>query len=106
MRNSSRSVHSYRSFADFYPFYLSQHQTPICRQLHFAGSGLVLSLLTIAIFTQACWLCWFIPFVGYGFAWVGHWVFEKNRPATFQYPFYSLMADWVMFAQMTRRIFK
>jgi len=41
-----------------------------------------------------------VPLVGYGFAWVGHFVFEKNRPATFQYPFYSLAADWVMFKDM------
>ncbi|SIQ55034.1 hypothetical protein SAMN05421840_10286 [Shewanella morhuae] len=100
MHNSNRSVRLYRSFTDFYPFYLSQHQNPICRQLHFAGSGIVLLLVTITIFTQTWWLCWFVPLVGYGFAWIGHFVFERNRPATFQYPFYSLMADWVMFAQM------
>ena len=41
-----------------------------------------------------------IPLLGYGCAWIGHFVFEKNRPATWQYPFYSLMGDWVMFAQM------
>ncbi|GIU07460.1 membrane protein [Shewanella morhuae] len=100
MHNSNRSVRLYRSFTDFYPFYLSQHQNPICRQLHFAGSGIVLLLVAITIFTQTWWLCWFVPLVGYGFAWIGHFVFERNRPATFQYPFYSLMADWVMFAQM------
>ena len=102
----NKMTNSYKRFADFYPFYLSQHQHPTCRKLHFVGSCLVLLLIGIALVSQAWWLCWFIPIVGYGFAWVGHFVFEKNRPATFQYPFYSLMADWVMFAQMIRRFFK
>lgn len=96
----------YTCFADFYPFYLSQHQDKTCRRLHFIGSGLVLLLLGGAIVTNSWWLLWFIPVVGYGFAWVGHFIFEQNRPATFQYPLYSLMGDWVMFAQMIRNSLK
>lgn len=96
----------YKCFADFYPFYLSQHQDKTCRWLHFIGSSLVLLLLVGAIVTHDGWLLWFIPIVGYGFAWVGHFIFEKNRPATFQYPLYSLMGDWVMFAQMLRNLLK
>ncbi|MGL4899660.1 MAG: Mpo1-like protein, partial [Shewanella sp.] len=72
----------YRSFGEFYPFYLSQHQHPVCRQLHFIGSSLVLLLLGVALVTQTVWLMWLIPIVGYGFAWVGHFVFERNQPAT------------------------
>lgn len=92
----------YRSFGEFYPFYLSQHQHPVCRQLHFIGSSLVLLLLGVALVTQTVWLMWLIPIVGYGFAWVGHFVFERNQPATFQYPLYSLMGDGLLFAQMLK----
>ncbi len=90
----------YRSFAEFYPFYLSQHQDLSCRRLHFIGSFIVLLLFVAALVFANGWLLLFIPLVGYGFAWVGHFVFEHNRPATFQYPLYSLMGDWVMFAQI------
>lgn len=90
----------YRSFAEFYPFYLSQHQDLSCRRLHFIGSFLVLLLFVAALVFANGSLLLFIPLVGYGFAWVGHFVFEHNRPATFQYPLYSLMGDWVMFAQI------
>ncbi|MGL4517225.1 MAG: Mpo1-like protein [Shewanella sp.] len=92
----------YRSFGEFYPFYLSQHQHPVCRQLHFIGSSFVLLLLGVVLVTQTVWLMWLIPIVGYGFAWVGHFVFERNQPATFQYPLYSLMGDWLLFAQMLK----
>ena len=86
----------FSSFAEFYPYYLQEHSNAICRRLHYVGSSLVLGIIAYSVLTQQ-WL-WLlaIPLVGYGFAWVGHFVFEKNRPATFDYPFYSLMADWVM----------
>ncbi|MFV0594212.1 Mpo1-like protein [Shewanella sp.] len=90
----------YRTFTEFYPFYLSQHQNLSCRRLHFIGSILVLLLLGAALLTANGWLLLLIPLVGYGFAWVGHFVFEHNRPATFKYPLYSLMGDWMMFAQI------
>ncbi|WP_028241018.1 Mpo1-like protein [Stutzerimonas azotifigens] len=92
-------------FADFYPFYLEEHRNQTCRRLHFIGSLLVLALLAYALWSgQWLWLL-ALPVVGYGFAWVGHFVFEKNRPATFQYPLYSLMGDWVMFRDiLTGRI--
>lgn len=86
----------YSSFAEFYPYYLQEHSNATCRRLHYVGSLLVLSILAYALLTQQ-WL-WLLamPLAGYGFAWVGHFVFEKNRPATFQYPLYSLLGDWVM----------
>ncbi|MCH1928853.1 DUF962 domain-containing protein [Shewanella sp. A25] len=90
----------YKTFAEFYPFYLSQHQNPTCRWLHVLGSSLVLLVFIAAIMTQTSWLYWLMPIVGYGFAWIGHFIFEQNRPATFKYPIYSLMGDWVMFAQI------
>ena len=93
---STESVKTFNSFAEFYPYYLQEHSNAICRRLHYVGSFLVLGIIAYSVLTQQ-WL-WLlaIPLVGYGFAWVGHFVFEKNRPATFDYPFYSLMADWVM----------
>ena len=95
----------YRSFREFYPYYLSEHRNATCRKLHFAGSTLVLLLLVAAIATQTWWLLWLVPLAGYGFAWVGHFAFEKNRPATFTYPLWSFMGDWVMYWQLaTRRI--
>lgn len=86
----------FNSFTEFYPYYLQEHSNDVCRRLHYVGSLLVLSILAYAVVTQQ-WL-WLLalPVAGYGFAWVGHFVFEKNRPATFKYPLYSLMGDWVM----------
>jgi hypothetical protein len=90
----------YRSFAEFYPFYLSQHANAVCRRLHFAGSLLVLAVLAFSLVTGSYLWLLAIPVVGYGFAWLGHFGFEKNKPATFTYPIYSLRGDWVMFLQM------
>ncbi|KXJ54494.1 MAG: hypothetical protein AXW17_04985 [Colwellia sp. Phe_37] len=87
----------YTSFASFYPFYLSQHQDVTCRRLHFIGSSLILIMLAYIIANTAWILLWSLPLFGYGFAWVGHFFFEKNRPATFTYPIYSFIGDWVMY---------
>jgi hypothetical protein len=93
---------SYSSFAEFYPFYLSEHGNRACRRMHFVGSSLVLAVIVLAVATgQLRWL-WLVPVIGYGFAWVGHFAFEKNRPATFKHPLYSLAGDWVMYGQMLR----
>ena len=89
----------YKSFAEFYPFYLSQHSDPVCRGLHYLGSILVLLILLFSLLSgQFVWRL-ALPVVGYGFAWMGHFGFEHNKPATFQYPVYSLIADWVMLVQ-------
>jgi hypothetical protein len=93
---------TFRNFAEFYPFYLGEHADRTCRRLHFIGSTLVIAALVLALATgQWRWL-WLVPVAGYGFAWVGHYAFEKNRPATFKHPLYSLAGDWVMYAQMLR----
>jgi len=87
----------YAKFRDFYPFYLEQHRNQTCRRLHFIGICLML-LVALAVLITGRWSgLWLLPLLGYGFAWVGHFFFEKNRPATFKYPVYSLMGDWVMF---------
>ena len=91
------SEREYQSLKDFYPFYLSQHLNGTCRTLHFVGTSLlIISFLTFLITWYWVYLA-IIPVLGYGFAWVGHYFFEKNKPATFQYPGYSLASDFIMY---------
>lgn len=93
------------SFAEFWPFYMSQHQDHRCRALHYTGSIVSLGLVGTGIATGSGLLCLAAIPAGYGPAWIGHFVLEKNRPATFQYPFYSLLADYVMlFRFLTGRL--
>ncbi|HLW74723.1 MAG TPA: DUF962 domain-containing protein [Gammaproteobacteria bacterium] len=87
----------YASFKDFYPYYLGEHRNPVCRRLHFTGSALVLTTFFWVLVTGRWSGFILLPLFGYGFAWVGHFFFEKNRPATFTHPLYSFMGDWVMF---------
>lgn len=87
----------YQTFHEFYPFYLSEHANKTCRRLHFFGSIMVLATTAGILSTQQWNLLIALPFLGYGFAWVGHFFYEKNRPATFRHPFYSFLGDWVMF---------
>ena len=84
----------YRTLGEFYPFYLSEHSNRTSRRLHFTGTSIAVLLLLAAVSTQAWWLILFALIQGYGFAWVGHFFFEKNRPATFRYPLLSFMGDW------------
>ena len=90
----------YESFRQFYPHYLAEHNDVRCRRLHFVGSLLVLSTILFVVITRQWLALLLVPVLGYGFAWVGHFFFEHNRPATFTYPLYSLMGDWVMFKDM------
>lgn len=95
----------YRTFAEFYPFYLSEHSNRTCRRLHFAGTSLGLALFLLALWTHAWWLILAGVVAGYAFAWAGHVFFERNRPATFTYPLYSFFGDWVLWWQiLTQRI--
>jgi len=87
----------FSSFAEFYPFYLQEHTNDTSRRLHFVGSSLIITVLSFAILTGSFGLLLTLPIIGYGFAWVGHFFYEKNKPATFKYPFYSFIGDWVMF---------
>lgn len=88
------------SFREFYPYYLGQHGDSRCRRLHFVGSSLVLGCLVGLLRTGSLWWLPAALLCGYGFAWVGHFFFEHNRPATFRHPFYSLAGDWVMYKDM------
>ncbi len=90
----------YQSFAEFWPYYVREHSVPGCRALHFVGSTLVLVILGAAIYLNNYWLLLACPIIGYGFAWVGHFTIEHNRPATFKYPLWSFIGDWKMWAMM------
>ena len=90
----------FRSFAEFYPYYLGEHRNPVCRRLHFVGTTLSLVCLAMLVVTGPWgWLVGAL-LCGYGFAWVGHFFFEKNRPATFRHPLYSLLGDHVMYKDL------
>lgn len=93
----------YTSLKTFYPFYLSQHQNRVCRRLHFVGSLLSILCLFYALIISAPYFVLIALVIGYLFAWIGHFVFEKNKPATFQYPLYSFMCDWLMFRDILFR---
>ena len=93
----------YTSLKTFYPFYLSQHQNRVCRRLHFVGSLLSILCLLCALIISAPYFVLIALVIGYLFAWIGHFVFEKNTPATFQYPLYSFMCDWLMFRDILFR---
>jgi hypothetical protein len=94
---------SFRTFADFYPFYLGEHTHPTCRRLHFIGTTIAAVLLMAALVTQRWSFAGLAFLEGYAFAWVGHFFFEHNRPATFKHPLYSLIGDWRLWWDILRR---
>jgi hypothetical protein len=91
--------YKFESYEQFWPFYVKEHSTQACRALHFAGTSLALVAIVAGILVARWWLV-AAPVAGYGFAWAGHFVFEKNRPATFAYPLWSLRADFRMYRYM------
>jgi hypothetical protein len=105
MSNVASQQARYERFADFYPVYLAEHANPTSRRLHLVGSSL--ALVCLAGFAATLNPLWLLAALvcGYGFAWVGHFFFEHNRPATFRQPLYSLVGDWKMYWQtLTGRI--
>jgi len=104
MTSNRLSAEQFTSFREFYPYYLQEHAKPLCRALHYVGTTLTLFLLVAALLADLRWLL-AIPLAGYGFAWVAHFFIEKNRPATFTYPVWSLLGDYKMyFSWLTGRL--
>ncbi len=92
-----------QSFEEFWPFYVREHSHPMNRALHFVGSTGALMCLGGFAMTGNPLLLAGAPLVGYGCAWFGHFVIEKNRPASFSYPLWSFRADWKMYAYIWMR---
>jgi len=89
----------FASFAEFWPYYVAQHLHPTNRALHFIGtSGVCICFAAGFMFSPLWFLA--MPVAGYGFAWIGHFTFEKNRPATFVHPVWSLRGDLRMYRLM------
>lgn len=93
---TNTTVERFSSFAEFYPYYLSEHAQPRCRALHYVGTTLTFVALIASIIVSLWWL-FSVPLAGYGFAWAAHFFVEKNRPATFTYPLWSLIGDYKMY---------
>lgn len=93
----NKQMKKFTSLKEFYPYYLTEHNNMVCRTLHFIGTSIVIALVITAIATQNWILFAFVPLAGYGFAWLGHFAFEKNKPATFKHPLWSLASDFIMF---------
>jgi len=90
----------FASFGEFYPYYLQQHLNPISRRLHVGGTLLAVAVVAAALSTR-CW-AWLLaaPLVGYLPAWLGHFLFEGNSPATFRHPLYSLRGDFTLLTEV------
>jgi hypothetical protein len=95
-RPTPRVSRRFASFREFYPFYLKEHSDPACRRLHVVGTTCALLLLVSALVAGRWALLWLVPVAGYAFAWVGHFFFQHNNPATFKHPFYSFVGDFRM----------
>ena len=96
----------FTSFKEFYPYYLSEHKLKINKILHALGSIYGLIFLIFVIFSEQYKLIPIAFLIGYFFAWIGHFIFEKNKPATFKHPLYSFMGDWVMLKDIIMRRIK
>jgi hypothetical protein len=102
MSNPTTEDKKLTTFTEFYPFYLSEHSNQTSRRLHFVGTSIGFLCIVAAILTRQPLLILYGVLQGYAFAWVGHFFFEHNRPATFKYPFYSFAGDWRMWGDMLR----
>lgn len=99
------TTNRFTSFDEFWPYYLQEHAKPTTRALHYVGTTLVFAVAAFAIISGPLWWLFAMPVAGYFFAWLAHFTVEKNRPATFTYPGWSLAADFKMyFMWLTRRL--
>ena len=92
----------YTNFKDFYPCYISEHSHKTTKLLHFIGTTFSLYFLLNFFLSFEIKFIFYSLISGYGFAWVAHFFIEKNKPATFTYPFYSFIADHVMYIEIIR----
>ncbi len=97
MNSAAVDLKAIKRFAEFYPLYLKEHSNRSCRRLHFVGSSLSLACLVPLVLTGRPGFALGALLCGYGFAWIGHFAFEKNKPASFKRPLYSFIGDWVMY---------
>jgi len=93
----------FESFEEFWPYYVMEHQKKANRVLHFVGTTSAMLCLAGGLLTKRRWLLGLAPVFGYGAAWVGHFAIEKNKPASFKYPAWSLRADLVMWKKIVTR---
>ena len=94
---TSAQTHTFSSFREFWPHYVGEHRRPLNRAIHYLGALLVLSLVVLAIWQAAPMYLAFAPIAGYGLAWFGHVLIERNRPATWSYIAWSFLGEWKMF---------
>jgi len=90
----------YKTFRDFYPYYIEEHSKPKTKLLHFIGTSISLFFLVQLVRTFDPIYFIYALLSGYGFAWIAHFFIEKNKPATFTYPFYSFIGDHKMFLEI------
>ena len=100
MKLSCQTPKGLKTFKEFWPYYALEHRNLQNRQMHFIGTLLTLIILVMVLWLKCFLFLFFLPITGYGFAWAGHFFIQKNRPATFSYPFWSLIADYLMFFYM------
>lgn len=93
---------TFNSFAEFYPYYLGEHSNRVCRRLHFVGISLALICVAMVFASGRLQYVAYALLCAYGFAWLGHFGFEKNRPATFKHPIYSFIGDFAMYRDIWR----
>jgi len=90
----------YKTFKEFYPYYISEHESKYTKLLHFIGTSVGIFFLIIFLISFELMYLLFALISGYAFAWIGHFFIEKNKPATFKYPFYSFIGDHKMFIEI------
>ena len=90
----------YKNFKDFYPYYISEHNNKYTKLMHFLGTSLSIYFLIKFFLTFNFFFILYALLSGYGFAWIGHFFIEKNKPATFKYPYYSPIGDYIMFIEI------
>ena len=102
MNPAESGPRAFQNFGEFYPCYLGGHRDRTCRRLHFVGTTLGLVCFVMLLSTLRPQYLLYGLLCGYAFAWIGHAVFEKNRPATFKHPIYSFVGDWAMYRDIWR----